>query len=566
MSGCALLAASAGRADGTVLRLPRQSPGDLDVTFSGDGRVSTLTSPDTSWRARWPSNLTDESSSPVIPATRNLRPDRATPRSGSSATRPTAGSTPTSASADGHHPGRRGAARRRSTSPLARTAAIVAAGVASARHAAIPARSRSPATSPTARSTRRSAPAAARSMRVGSGTSTRSPTSCPARATRSSRSARRRPAAATASRSPATTAAACPTRASAAAASLVVPTSALYAYGAAGARLPDGRVVAVGASGLELRGREPPLQRRRPSARRRDERAVDPPRRRLLLLRQRRRGPARRARARRGGRHRDRRQPGDGDRTPEPGGRARPLVGRRRPRPRPRPRRHRRDRRACSTRRDARWLPGTSARAPAMRSCSRASTATACWTQLRRRGVLTASPGAAVARATALPASPTACSSQPASPARRAAACSAMAGPRDSRCPLPGRARPGPPAAGGPGRHPPPAQPRFVSLPWRVRARRGKRRAGAHPLRSRPPAAAARSRCAGCGPASRRGCSARARSRSRAAARRRSRRGAAALRRSAWHASAGCACRSSSRAATPPARAHGDAPRGAPPR
>ena len=56
--------------------------------------------------------------------------------------------------------------------------------------------------------------------------------------------------------------------------------------------------------GLELRGREPPLQRRAGRLQRRRERAVAPPDRRLLLLRQRRRRAARRARAR--GRRRDR--------------------------------------------------------------------------------------------------------------------------------------------------------------------------------------------------------------------------------------------------------------------
>ena len=140
---------------------------------------------------------------------------------------------------------------------------------------------------------------------------------------------------------------------------LVVPTSAPYAYGAAGAQLPDGRVVAVGASGsnsatesLRFSGTPVELQRRR-------ARAVDPPGRRLLLLRQRGRRPARRARAVGGRRHRAARQPGDGARCARArparstargtatGSRSRaPTTGRSRPT-------------CCSTPRAARWPPAT---------------------------------------------------------------------------------------------------------------------------------------------------------------------------------------------------------------
>ena len=77
--------------------------------------------------------------------------------------------------------------------------------------------------------------------------------------------------------------------------SLIVPTSAPYAYAAAGALLRDGRVVAVGASGKSS-AVETSASAVSRSCQRHCGGAVAPAGRRLLLLRQRRRRPRRRAR------------------------------------------------------------------------------------------------------------------------------------------------------------------------------------------------------------------------------------------------------------------------------
>ncbi len=228
---------------------------------------------------------------------------------------------------------------------------------------------------------------------------------------------------------------------------VVVPTSAPYAYGAAGARLPDGRVVAVGASGSNsavesLRFSGTPVGYSGGA-----ERAVDPPGRRLLLLRQRRRRAVRRARAVGGRRHRAGRQPGDGARAHERERLARPLLGRRRRRAGARARRDGRHRRPARPRGPrgrrrprecGRRLP---VRARALRRRRRARP------RLRRRRRAHELPGRdRGARDGASPARPTASSWWPASRARRDTACSATAAPRGSRSPAT-RSRPRAPRA-----------------------------------------------------------------------------------------------------------------------
>ena len=185
--------------------------------------------------------------------------------------------------------------------------------------------------------------------------------------------------------------------------SVVVPTSAPYAYGAAGAQLPDGRVVAVGASGNNsatesLRfsgtavgfsgGATAPWLRpvgasysyanavvaladgRVLSAGVATERLGNPA---MALMRTSPTGVL------------DRTWDGDGLAT-----------GARR-------RRHRGQRPACSTPRGARWRPATPPSAPTTRSRSRASTAPARSTAASAGGiVLTSFPGTSRARATAI--------------------------------------------------------------------------------------------------------------------------------------------------------------------
>ena len=105
--------------------------------------------------------------------------------------------------------------------------------------------------------------------------------------------------------------------------------------------------------------REPALQRHRGRLQRRRDAAVDPPGRRVLLVRERRGRAGRRARAVGGRRHRAARQPGDGAHAHEPGRRARPHVGRRRAGDWRAPATARWPATSCSTPRGARWRPAT---------------------------------------------------------------------------------------------------------------------------------------------------------------------------------------------------------------
>ena len=91
--------------------------------------------------------------------------------------------------------------------------------------------------------------------------------------------------------------AASPTRASTPSGRVVVPTSAPYAYAAGGALLPDGRVVAVGASGQYSAVENLRFSGAAVGFSGDATRAVAAPGRRVLLVRQRRRRAARRARA-----------------------------------------------------------------------------------------------------------------------------------------------------------------------------------------------------------------------------------------------------------------------------
>ena len=225
------------------------APGDLDPSFSGDGRVSRSTSPGRSSPARSRCSPTGGSSSPATRATPAPAGRRATRRSGSRATPPTAAWTPSSATA-GWSPRRSGpGARRPTTCSCCPTGAIVAAGwrastrripasFALARYAPDGALDPASAAGGIGHAARRHGFAAISDLAAGPGdrvvgvgqAQAGGATASRSRASRSRRARPRlRPDGVGASRRPAT-----------------------YGFAAGGALLPDGRIVAVGRVGPVL--------------------------------------------------------------------------------------------------------------------------------------------------------------------------------------------------------------------------------------------------------------------------------------------------------------------------
>ena len=344
--------------------------------------------------------------------------------------------------------------------------------------------------------------------------------------------------------------------------SLIVPTSAPYAYAAGGALLPDGRVVAVGASGQLPGGREPPPQRRRRSAPAATRPAVAAPDRRVLLF-------ANAAVALPDGRvlsagvatersgH-----PGMAlVRTSPEGGRTRrgtataprssaPATARWPPT-------------SCSTPRGRAVAAGDSSPARSTRSCSPASTAPAALDRsFGAQGVvLTTFPGAAMRARPRSRARATASSSSPASPARRGSGPQCGGGTArlalaryqggDAAAPAPGRRRRAAAGGGGPAQlavrlaADAPARP-----PRQVKRARALPAGQALPRQAQPaaPAREARALLLGSRTVSVPGRRARDVHREGAAQAPRAR-------------AAGCGSGSSSRAATRPAGRGGDAPR-----
>ena len=380
------------------------APGDLDASFSGDGRVSTLTSPDT-FVAR---GVAVQPDGRIVVAGYSCDDATCGPTGDSSfrLVRYTPdGGLDTDFGAGGMVTTAVGPGRSQAFDVVVRPDGhIVAGGVASADMAdpgLVRAR-RLPAER--ARSTRSSATGAASRVitRVGSGLRRDLRPRAGARATGSSRSGRRRPPGATASRSRATTAAACPTRlrrrrdacrADARRPTRTAPRAPSCPTGASSrsaprARPPRSRACASAA----CRSTPAAARARRGSARSATPTPspTPPPRWPTGACCRRASRPSARATRRWRSCARARRASSTARGTATASRSPAPVTPRWR-------------RTCCSTPRAARSPPATPAPAPRTSSRSRASTAPARWTRASAAGlVLTSFPGATVARATAL--------------------------------------------------------------------------------------------------------------------------------------------------------------------
>ena len=396
------------------------APGDLDPSFSNDGRVSTLDEPGhvRGARGRRAAGRADRRRGLLV-RHRDLRPDGRLVVPARALHRRRRARHRLRRRRDGHDRDRGRAARRPTTCSLRPDGRIVAGGVAS-MDALDPGSFALAGYLPDGRLDPRVRRGRPRADARGRGLRRHLRPAWRAGATAWSRSGRPRTTGATTSRSRASTERGAPDPSFDSGGSLIVPTSAPYAYAAGGTLLPDGRDRRGRRLGPVLGRREPPLQRR---AGRLQRRRRAPPWLRpigaLVLVRQRRRRAPRRARAlgRRG--DRAQRPPGHGARAHEPGGRARhrrgtataprssaPATARWRPT-------------SCSSPTAARSPPGTRATAPGTPSCSPASTPPGRWTAASAARAW-CSPTSRARRSRAPPrwrASPTASSSRRASPA-----------------------------------------------------------------------------------------------------------------------------------------------------